>query len=173
VPCLCLAAHHKLPRSTALPLRVKRVRKKRTKRIKSAAVRISAPRRDGLSAYEPDIGERPVSHPAPVASGIGLRPGGVVFSKLSKLLHQEDALSAPCLDTVILALRRRVLAGRRNAADRRNPSLRKSHYGLLHRTSGRQALMLSRWRAADAQVERMGARPNRAVVVKTALTCGY
>jgi hypothetical protein len=46
-----------------------------------------------------------------------------------------------------------------------------SHYGLLHRTSGRQALMLSRWWAADARVERMGARPNRAVVVKTALTC--
>ena len=35
-----------------------------------------------------------------------------------------------------------------------------------------QALMLSRWWAADARVERMGARPNRAVVVKTALTCG-
>jgi hypothetical protein len=33
--------------------------------------------------------------------------------------------------------------------------------------------MLSRWWAADAQVERMGARPNRVVVVKTALTCGY
>jgi hypothetical protein len=32
--------------------------------------------------------------------------------------------------------------------------------------------MLSRWWAADAQVERMGARPNRAVMVKTALTCG-
>jgi hypothetical protein len=31
--------------------------------------------------------------------------------------------------------------------------------------------MLSRWWAADARVERMGARPNRAVVVKTALTC--
>jgi hypothetical protein len=46
-----------------------------------------------------------------------------------------------------------------------------SHYGLLHRTSGWQALMLSRWWAADARVERMGARPNRAVVVKTALTC--
>jgi hypothetical protein len=30
--------------------------------------------------------------------------------------------------------------------------------------------MLSRWWAADARVERMGARPNRAVVVKTALT---
>ena len=45
-------------------------------------------------------------------------------------------------------------------------------YGLLHRTSGWQALMLSRWWAADARVEHMGARPNRAVVVKTALTCG-
>ena len=46
-----------------------------------------------------------------------------------------------------------------------------SHYGLLHRTSGWQALMLSRWWAADARVERMGARPNRVVVIKTALTC--
>jgi hypothetical protein len=29
------------------------------------------------------------------------------------MLHQEDALGAPCLDTVILALRGRALAGRR------------------------------------------------------------
>jgi hypothetical protein len=37
-------------------------------------------------------------------------PGGVVFSELSKLLNQEDALSAPCLwgDS---ALHRRALAG--------------------------------------------------------------
>jgi hypothetical protein len=34
-----------------------------------------------------------------------------------------------------------------------------SPYGLLHRTSGWQALMLSRWWAADARVERVGARP--------------
>ena len=32
---------------------------------------------------------------------------------MSKLLHQEDALGAPCLDTVIVALRRRALAGAR------------------------------------------------------------
>jgi hypothetical protein len=50
--------------------------------------------------------------------------GGVVFPKLSKLLNQEDALGAPCLDTVILALRRRVLVGRRDAADRLHPLLR-------------------------------------------------
>ena len=37
--------------------------------------------------------------------------GGVVFPELSKLLRQEHALGAPCLDTVILALRRRALAG--------------------------------------------------------------
>jgi hypothetical protein len=48
-----------------------------------------------------------------------------------------------------------------------------SPYGLLHRTSGWQALMLSRWWVADARVERVGARPNRAVVVKTALTCEF
>jgi hypothetical protein len=61
----------------------------------------------------------------------GLEPvsgGGVVFSKLSKLLNQENALSAPCY-ALISALRRRALAGRRNTAERRNPSL--SHYRLL------------------------------------------
>jgi hypothetical protein len=39
--------------------------------------------------------------------------GWVVFPKLSKLLNQEDALGAPCLDTVILALRRRAPRGAR------------------------------------------------------------
>ena len=42
----------------------------------------------------------------------GLVSGGVVFPVLSKLLNQEDALGAPCLDTVIVALRRCALAGR-------------------------------------------------------------
>jgi hypothetical protein len=55
--------------------------------------------------------------------GLGLLSGGVVFPELSKLLNQEDALGAPCLDTVILAPRRRP-RGRRNTADRRHPSLR-------------------------------------------------
>jgi hypothetical protein len=54
--------------------------------------------------------------------------GGVVFPGLSKLLHQEDALGVPCLDTVMDALRRHGLAGRctakRDAAERRDPSLR-------------------------------------------------
>jgi hypothetical protein len=104
--------------------------------------------------------------------GLGMVSGGVVFPGLSKLLHQEDALGVPCLDTVIVALRRRALAGRGNAADRPSSVTSMSPYGLLHRTSGWQALMLSRWWAADARVERMGARPNRVVVIKTALTCG-
>jgi hypothetical protein len=53
-------------------------------------------------------------HPASVSFGLGWPWAGVrwvVFPELSKLLHQEDALGAPCLDTVILALRRRALAG--------------------------------------------------------------
>ena len=84
-----------------------------------------------------------IRRPCPLAGdSLGLVSGGVVFPELSKLLHQEDALGVPCLD------------------------------GLLHRTSGWQALMLSRWWVADARVERIGARPNRVVVVKTALTCG-
>jgi hypothetical protein len=43
------------------------------------------------------IGERPVCHPASVSPGLGQVTGGVAFFKLSKLLNQEDALSAPCL----------------------------------------------------------------------------
>ena len=140
--------------------------------------------RDGLLATRCVLADVPyvIWRPCPLAGdSLGL---GLVFRELSKLLHQEDALGAPCLDTVILALHRRALAGRstarptarrgrrdrRNAADRRNPSLRNHITACYTGQSGRQALMLSRWWAADAQVERMGARPNRAVVVKTALT---
>jgi hypothetical protein len=56
-----------------------------------------------------------------VSSGwdsLGLVSGGVVFLGLSKLLNQEDALGVPCLDTVILALRRRALVGRPRLAPR-------------------------------------------------------
>jgi|HubBroStandDraft_1064217.scaffolds.fasta_scaffold1227168_1 hypothetical protein len=45
----------------------------------------------------------------------------VVFPKLSKLLYQEDAWAHPVY-MVISALRRYALAGRRNAAERRDPS---------------------------------------------------
>src|ERR1700733_14990442 len=66
-----------------------------------------------------------IRRPCPLAGdSLGLMSGGVVFLELSKLLNQEDALGAPCLDTVILALRRAALAGRRDAADRLNPLLR-------------------------------------------------
>jgi hypothetical protein len=46
--------------------------------------------------------------------------GRVAFPKLSKLLNQENALSAPW-DAVNPALRRRALAGRTHAADKRDP----------------------------------------------------
>jgi hypothetical protein len=54
-----------------------------------------------------------IRRPCPLAGdSLGLVSGGVVFLGLSKLLNQEDALGAPCLDTVILALHSRVLVGR-------------------------------------------------------------
>src|SRR6266851_4135354 len=90
---------------------------------------------------------------------------GVLFPKLSKLLNQEDALSAPCSP-------RAPSRGARNAADRLDPSLLMSHYGLLPNSSRRRALMSCRWLAALARAERTDARPSRAVV-KTALTCGF
>jgi len=65
-----------------------------------------------------------IRRPCPLAGdSLGLVSGGVVFLGLSKLLNQEDALGAPCLDTVILALRRSAFVGR-GAADRLHPSLR-------------------------------------------------
>ncbi len=60
---------------------------------------------------EARCGEEARTYPASEFSYTGFSSAGVVFPKLSKLLHQEDALGAPCLDTVILALRRRALAG--------------------------------------------------------------
>ena len=55
-----------------------------------------------------------IRRPCPLAGdSLGLVSGGVVFLGLSKLLNQEDALGAPCLDTVMVARHSRVLAGRR------------------------------------------------------------
>jgi hypothetical protein len=55
--------------------------------------------RDDMSAYALRNSDCPVCHPASVSSGPGWPglSGGVAFPKLSKLLNQEDALSAPCL----------------------------------------------------------------------------
>ncbi len=57
--------------------------------------------------------------------------------------------------------------GRRNAADRLDPSLLISDFCLLHPKPSRiQALMLSRWLAAVARVERTGARPSSALALR-------
>ena len=74
--------------------------------------------RDGLLATRCVLADVPyvIWRPCPLAGdSLGL---GLVFRELSKLLHQEDALGAPCLDTVILALHRRALAGRSTARPR-------------------------------------------------------
>ena len=92
-----------------------------------ALLRRRGDERDGLLPTRYVLADVPyvIRRPCPLAGdSLGLASGGVVFLELSKLLNQEDALGAPCLDTVILALRSRALVGRRDAADRRNPSLR-------------------------------------------------
>jgi hypothetical protein len=73
-----------------------------------------------MSAYALRIGKRLVCHPASPSSGLWLVTGGVVFSKLSKLLNQGGALSAPY---VRIFCSRRSLAERRDAAERLDPSL--------------------------------------------------
>jgi hypothetical protein len=122
-----------------------------------------------VSANVPYVIRRPYP---PAWDDLGMVSGGVVFPGLSKLLNQEDALGAPCLDTVIVSPPQARPRGAQERCGQASSVTSMSPYGLLHRTSGWQALMLSRWRAADAPVERMGARPNRVVVIKTALTCG-
>jgi hypothetical protein len=142
--------------------------------IGTVLLRRSGDKRDDLLPTRYALANVPyvIRRRCPLAwDGLGMVSGGVVFPELSKLLNQEDALGVPCLNTVIVALRRRALAGRRNAADRRHPSLRCHTLRLATpdiRLASADAFAVV---AADARVERMGARPNRAVVVKTALTC--
>jgi hypothetical protein len=59
---------------------------------------------------------------------------GALFPKLSKLLNQEDALSAPRSPQAPSRGAPRPAGTGRNPADRLNPSLLMSHYGLLHPT---------------------------------------
>jgi hypothetical protein len=64
-----------------------------------------------VSAIVPFVTRRRLS---PGLLGPGLS-GRVAFPKLSKLLNQEDALSAPCYAVLL----KRTLAGRAHAADKR------------------------------------------------------
>ena len=81
----------------------------------------------------------------------GRRP--VVFSKLSKLLNQESALSAPCETAyaVISALRRRPRAAQECCAQARPVALDVTFPFAITDSSCRQALMLFRRLAADAR----------------------
>jgi hypothetical protein len=108
-------------------IKVRAMRRKRYRSPSHVLDRRCGDERDGLLPTRYVLANVPyvIRRPCPLAGdSLGLVSGGMVFPELSKLLRQEDALGAPCLDTVILAPRRRALAGRRNAADRRSPSLR-------------------------------------------------
>jgi hypothetical protein len=54
-------------------------------------------KRDDILIYALRIGERPACRTGVRVIWLGPVTGDVVLSKLSKLLNQEDALSAPCL----------------------------------------------------------------------------
>jgi hypothetical protein len=157
---------------------------------------ITLPTRYGL-ANVPFVIQRPCH-----LAWEGLRPvsGGAVFSKLSKLLNQEDALSAPrlkhfrnysgpirvarcgfpwekttkrpvasvCINcetayAVISALHRRPRGAHECCGQ---ACFDVTLPFAITESSRRQALMLSWWLAADARVERAGARPSRAVVAR-------
>jgi hypothetical protein len=120
------------------PLRIQRkVREKRDKRDKSPRfqikVREKRDKRDKSPSYVPacrffaDLGRS-----ASVSSRLGWPQAGVlwVFSKFSKLLNQEDALSAPCY-AVISALRRHP-RGALKCCGQADPLLSMSHFRLLH-----------------------------------------
>jgi hypothetical protein len=67
----------------------------------------------------------------------------VVFSKLSRVLNQEDALGAPCLGCDFCSPQG-ILAGHSNIADKRNASLDVTFVLGITESSRRHALMLSR-----------------------------
>jgi hypothetical protein len=88
-----------------------------------------------------------------------------VFSELSKLLNQEDALSAPCFWRGFGSPHARL----RGTQECCGGVIRVFEVKLRFATpksSGWQALMLSRWLAADARAEGTDARPSRAVVTR-------
>jgi hypothetical protein len=87
-----------------------------------------------------------------VSSLLGPLTGGVVFRKLSKLLDQENALSAPCLRGDVYSPHvPRGTGMLRDFIDCFSPSC---HFG----NADDFPVVV-----ADAQVERAGARPGRAV----------
>jgi hypothetical protein len=122
-----------------------------------------------LGAGDDEGGEvlRPV-RPS-VLSGPGPGTGGAVFSRLSKLLNQENALGAPCLRDNSCSPQAPV-AERRNTAERLHPLLSMSDYCWQHRV----IIFIS----ADAFGGRCTGRARRCKAkqsrrVKTALMCEY
>jgi len=107
-------------------------------------------------------------------SGIltGLAYGGVRWcvSKLSKLLHQEDALGVPFSGCDFCSPQ--ALPGRRNAADRRDPSLSCHIYCCYTQVIAPTCADAFPVVGGSARVKSSGAGPSRAVV-KAALTCGF
>ncbi len=109
--------------------------------------------------------------PYPLAGdSLGLVSGGGV-SRIVKTASSRGRTGRTLFERGDCCSPQARLAERRNAADRRSPPLRYHTTGCYTGHQAGKPLMLSRWGTADALVERMGARPNRAVVVKTALTC--
>jgi hypothetical protein len=99
---------------------------------------------------------------------------GVLFPKLSKLLNQEGALSAPCSPPAPSRGAPRPAPRHAGAGGTGRKSVTSDvtlRFATPH-SSRRQALMSCRWQAAFARVERTDAKPSRAVL-KTALTCGF
>jgi hypothetical protein len=121
-------------------------------------------KRDDILFYALRIGERPVSHPASESSGLGLLTGGAVFPKLSKLLNQEDALSAPCLRGDFYSPHAARGAGilRKGFIDCFWCDITVCDHGVVILATADA----SQWWAADARVEHAGARPGRAVVAR-------
>ena len=113
-----------------------------------------------------------LSCPLPIGGGFcsGKRRCPVVYSKLSKLLHQEDALGAPFSGCDFCSPQ--APPGRRSAADRRDPSLSCHIYCCYIQVIAPTCADAFPVVGGSARVKRSGAGPNRAVV-KAALTCGF
>ena len=95
----------------------------------------------------------------------------VWLSKLSKLLNQEDALSAPCLRTDFCSAQ--APSERGSAAHSLIRHILMSHFRFAPKSLRGQALMLFRRLAADARVDGVRCKAKQGCRGMTALTCGY
>jgi hypothetical protein len=110
--------------------------------------------RDNLLPTRCVLADVPLCHPTTVSSGLGIASGGV--SQVVKTASSRGRTGRTLFGHGDCCSPQARPRGAQECCGQALSVTSISHYGLLHRASGWQALRLSRWWAADARVGRMG-----------------